>query len=120
MNAPNGGMDLENKSFFVPRRYVELSILKTIQQSGTDLCSIRSRDEFEKKYQALLQDCSEVHEKLAQIADVYVMFLNREKIDSDPFAGPWARNAILCGLLKNASSVYGDGAYHMMESTRSC
>lgn len=89
-------------------------ILKAMDHNGANLSSIKSYEEFNPKYKAIMADCNALHKELANVAYQYEVFLESDSFEPEPAAAQWIRNTLVCGFLKDRP-IYGNDAYRLLE-----
>lgn len=115
MIEANGGEDFEGARFLMPLESMQKGILLAIERSGTDLCSIKTPDEFQKRYNILKEDCATVHKELERVALIYREFLNRKNIQSDPTVAKWVRNTYVCKSIMDRHTPHAHDAYQLLK-----
>lgn len=111
----NGGRGFDAK-FHMPQGAILGGILTTIEQSDTDLSSIKTFDEFQQKYDPLLDDCKSVYKALNDVMYSYNEFLNKKRIQPEPTVAQWVRNTNVCSFLAARGAPHARDAYQLLEN----
>lgn len=101
----NGGENrpLQDKS-------IQEGIVMALEQRGIDLTAIKTREEFDRHYDGILQDCHDAADEVkAAFAD-----LRLSDVKSDPTVMQWTRSMEICARLADQPKPYGNGAYRML------
>lgn len=104
MIKENDGRDFElskgRNRFLMLQKSIEKAILVDLEKRGADLCSIKTRGEFDLEYDKLFADCNEILKNLHRDVYVYVLFLNNNHFHLEPTVAQWARNTMACEILQ--------------------
>lgn len=115
MIEANGGEDFQGERFYMPDRSIAEGMLAAVEQRGTDLPSIKSFNEFERKFRPIMDDCDEVNKKLAPVSKDYQVFLNRQKIQAERTIAQWVKNENVCAKMLDHFNSFGNTAYRLLE-----
>lgn len=114
----NKNKDFEGAKLAMPDRSTSEGILIAMEQNGVDLSTIKSRVEFNTKYNAIVDDCNEVEMRLINIAHSYLVFFdqnnNKIAVQLDPVVAQWTKNAIVCEKLA-INPLYGFNAFRLLQ-----
>lgn len=116
LDKVNGNSGFTGREFHMQEGLVQEGILKALEQSGTDLSSIKTVEEFNSIAGHLLKDCKEVIRNLHNFAYVYRLYLNRDFVQPDQSAAQWVKNTYVCRFLDYDYQPHGNGAYDLLRS----
>lgn len=119
MIKANRGVDFQGPKLAMPDRSISEGILIAMEQGGLDLSMIKTRAEFNTKYNALVEDCNEVDKLLNNIAHSYLLFLNHKNdpLQLDQATSQWTKNTLVCEKL-TINPLFGLEAFRLLRGVK--